>query len=608
MVARSTALALTSVLLVALFSSEAVAQTGAEIDLTVDRESAQIGEVIQVTLEIRYEGRGRITIPNFSSPDFQVVSSFDFSSSFNRSSVHTRRIGVVARREGELTLGPFAINIGGQIQYTEVVSIRIQDLPGSPTAPPRTPDPIQIQIGPRTGSSPRASAQTGPQTLAPRQQQPEANLPERVLSSQPFLTASPTSRRVYAGEQFVVDYEMFSPSRGWRLVSLDQPAFPEFWFTTVDQEMTQYQRRIVGERQHYQSSFVARFVLAALEPGTFDIPTMVAEVSRRGERIPLESAAVPVEIRDLPEGAPAGFYSSNVGQYEFTVDVQSPNERVGDPIRVVMRAEGSGLTSLLRMPELPVSGAAQLQAPVEQREQRLITEYHVGGFKQVELVVIPTEEGDLTIGPVSFHYFDPDRGEYQTATSDTWAFSIVGTSPTADLVLAQQSDDDLQSRLLSALSEPRDSTSEHRAISIPRPLFWTLSIFPPLVFFSAGAIGRIRRRRSATASARARRSALYRARRSLRGAEKGDDPFGSIAAAVRVYLRERLGFAAAALTLEDTTRALTNGGATFELAEQVSQVLEACENAKYSTMSDKGDAAELASKALRVLTELEQLK
>ena len=605
MVGRRAKIASMVAVLTTMLASSVQAQV--DIEAVVDRHVVELGQVINLTIEVRSRGEGEIEVARFESPDFEVTSSIDLNNTINRVSHFSRRLGLVARREGDLTINPIAIAVGRHRYHTDPISVRVRSTPGAPTAqprarqtsPPRLPDPP-------ARSSTRAP--TGPERLAPPRDQPEPNLPERVLSRQPFLAASPTSREVYAGEQFVVDYEMFAPSRGWRLVSLDQPAFPHFWFTTVELERTQYERRIVGEHQHYSSSLTARFVLAALEQGTVSIPTLSAEASRRGQRIELASPTFPIEVRALPSGAPDGFYGSNVGQYEFTVDVNASRRRVGDPIRVVMRVEGCGLTSLLRLPELPVSGQAQLQPPVEQRAQDLITEYHVGGYKQVEVIVIPTEEGDLTIGPISFHHFDPEEGTYHTTTSESWLFVISGVSPSADLVLAADSGQEYQSRLLDALPEPRDSTSEVPVISIPTPLFWGLLAFPPLAYLLLGLSGRVKRRRAVTAPMRAKRSALGTARRAIRGAPKSDDPHGMIAASMRHYLRDRLGIAATALTLGETRSALQRNGAIDEVADEICRVLEECENAKFGNLLGGDDASDLSDRALDALDAVERLR
>ena len=71
----------------------------------------------------------------------------------------------------------------------------------------------------------------------------------------------------------------------------------------------------------------------------------------------------------LPAGAPAGFPPDNVGDYRFERIVEIGRNRVGDPIRVTMRAEGRGLVSLLTLPEVTVSGQASRHPPRESADQ-----------------------------------------------------------------------------------------------------------------------------------------------------------------------------------------------------------------------------------------------
>jgi hypothetical protein len=290
--------------------------------------------------------------------------------------------------------------------------------------------------------------------------------------------------------------------------------------------------------------------------------------------------------------------------------IESDSQRVGDTIRVVLRVEGTGLVNLVDLPQPEVTGG-RLQPPVETREQQ-VSNGRVQGFKQVELAVIPTEEGELTIAPVELHYFDPVEETYRTVRAQGRTFDISGFSPTADLVLGEERE--TESELLSALAPPRSTVgaAEGRAVpELPRSLWWTLVLLPPMVFLATGVLSRWRRRREQFKPERVQKTAFVRARRALRGARElsAEAAYGAVATSLRRYLREALDIKAAALTRSETADALRRAGADDDLADEVSSLLETCEHARFSGVrSGEGGINAMVARAVKALKMLERLR
>lgn len=609
---------LTAIVLAGAFAvSPATAQEQVVVSAQADRHTITMDETVEFSIQVQVTGRGRVAMPPFTGPDFRIRTSFDYTSSRqvgrDRVATHRRVMGLQPVRDGQLEIPALPVNVGGTMYYTDPITIQVTNRPGSPQQPRRT-NQIQIQFGGQQGiqinqGQPPVSP-TGVQDLPqlPDVGQPDAHITMLPAGDTPLLTGSPSAMRAYVGQQLVLDYELWTNSRGWRTVSLDQPSFPGFWFEAVDNNMATYARRQTAGRNPYASTLVARFILVPLDAGETEIPTLTAELTRRRVRSTVQSDGVAIDVMDLPEGAPSGFRRSNVGRFNFTVDIADGRRRVGDPIRVVMRAAGVGLPGLLQLPELPVTGEAQSQPPVEDREQRLLTEYLVGGHKTVEYVLTPTAEGEVTIGPIHFHYFDPYEESYETVTVDAEVIRIRGVSPNADLVISHDTEGERRSRLLEAMAAPRDSMEVRRPWRVPQPLFWTLVGIPPVALLSFSMAGGVRKRRARNAPDRQRRSAGGQAKRQLGRANKmaGADACGQVAQALRTYLESKRGIRAGALTHDATADAVRELGADEHVATELSDILEACEAGRYSPTPP--DAVEdLVSRALDVLSALEAL-
>ncbi len=599
--ARTLAAALVAALLAPAL---AVAQTGATINVSVDPQVIQLGQSATFRIDVNVDGNLPVQIGSPPTGDYRIGMSGTMSSRSNINGVvvsqTTRTYRITPTRTGRIEVGMVPVRIGGVMEHSDPVYLDVIAA-GAPTPPAAGPTPGRQVVIPGAPAAPQGGADRA---------RPEPAVPENAEGHRPFITTVASSETVWLGEPFVVDYEAYTPRRDrWQMVGIDQPSFSNLWFHDVDVERVRDYRghRATVGTIPFEGHLISRYVMVPLEPGTLELPGVRADFnSYRYGRSDTESPPFRVEVRPLPDGAPRGFQRSNVGQYTFSMTAVPSGTRVGDAIRVTMRAEGTGLTDLLVLPEPPVTGAASVQAPVDESRQELLGETSVGGFKQVEWVILPTAEGELTIGPVAFHYFDPALGRYQTIDVPAQTFTISGFSPTADLLRPAVAEE-RQSELLSALSSRREAAPAPARRQIPEPLFWALLIVPPLAWAGSGAAGRLRKRRAEGEPERVRRSAASSAMSAVRAARKGGDgaPSG-IAAALRRYLAERLDLRAGALTLVELGRALRDRGVPGETATELVDLLDACQSAAYGGASAAHEPEALATRALAVIEALER--
>ncbi|MDD2764452.1 MAG: BatD family protein [Opitutaceae bacterium] len=117
-------------------------------------------------------------------------------------------------------------------------------------------------------------------------------------------------------------------------------------------------------------------------------------------------------IKPLPDGAPADFGGA-VGQFTFTSKVVPLSVAVGEPITWTLELAGTGnWPDLHGLPAREVSKDFKVLQPQAKRtpaEGKLFD-----GTLNEDAVLIPTKPGTYTLGPVSYSYFDPRRGTYQT--------------------------------------------------------------------------------------------------------------------------------------------------------------------------------------------------
>lgn len=190
------------------------------------------------------------------------------------------------------------------------------------------------------------------------------------------------------------------------------------------------------------SRFRFLFRLTPTSPGTLSPPPprVVAELSvgvgrdMFGFPVPqsrlFQAVAKPlrIEVRPLPlAGRPASFKNA-VGR-AFAMEVQAGRTvvRVGDPIELRVLLRGRGRLPGLILPELSAMGldAQHFSAPEEPPSGEVL-EDGKGKLFRVSVRLRSTEVREIPA--LSFSYFDPDQGRYETVRSQPIALSVKGSS------------------------------------------------------------------------------------------------------------------------------------------------------------------------------------
>jgi len=122
-----------------------------------------------------------------------------------------------------------------------------------------------------------------------------------------------------------------------------------------------------------------------------------------------------INVRPLPTPAPATFNGA-VGQFTLKSNVVPVSSSVGEPITWTLTLAGTG--NWPDIPGLPARSVSKDFRTVQPQAKRTPKEGTLFEATLVEdVVLIPTKPGSYTLGPVSWSYFDPAKGEYQTITT-----------------------------------------------------------------------------------------------------------------------------------------------------------------------------------------------
>ncbi len=157
---------------------------------------------------------------------------------------------------------------------------------------------------------------------------------------------------------------------------------------------------------------------------------------------------VHLEVRPLPQKDRPESFKNAVGT-AFSIEVQAGRTvvRVGDPIELKILLRGNGRLAGLILPNLYAAGLSRdlFTVPDEAAAGELLDDGK-GKLFRVSVRLRSTQAG--AIPPLSFSYFDPEKGEYRTSQSQPIALSVQGSA----IVGAQ----DVQGPAPSFVDSPQD--------------------------------------------------------------------------------------------------------------------------------------------------------
>jgi hypothetical protein len=537
-----------------------------EINASLNRSSAQVGETVLLTVTLRASG---LRSPEIEDPRLEGLevlsvtdrSTFRFSASLGAIREFSREYTLRVLEAGELSIPPIRAAVDGETFETEALSLAVE----------------------REGA-----ASSIPSGLGPRAE-------EEVAVR---LWVEPET--AFVGQQVTLTVgAFFDPlvrSRLQRQPEYRPPDVQGFWSAELPGSVRP-ERRVVNDREYFVQIY--RRALFPLSPGTLRIPpaAVIYEV-RRGliyapETFQVESAPANIVVRPLPpEGAPLDFAGA-VGRFQTEIWFDRSDMRAGEAVRLVLDVTGSGNLSSLARPEFPEVPGVRVYDGGEDGEVQLRgTEF--AGYKRFSWVLVPERPGGYVVPELRLPFFDPIEATYRVARTEPVTLTVESGSATAVLSGTPSG---------TAIRYVKARTGRQPANLPVKRSFWILQLVPVFVLLGVVVWGRFRRRAPGVARQRPqRRQKLLRHLRPL--AASGDPAFfGQLRAAMIGWLQARLhrpglsthGIVQLQHTLEDA-------GVPPPVALEVIDLLERCGRLRYAPDPPGAEVSrEMLSEADRLL-------
>lgn len=395
------------------------------------------------------------------------------------------------KRTGTLSVSSFEVVVDGKVYRTQPIVVKVlkqspggtpsrpSQMPGMPAAPPGSEDPFDAMD--------RAEEEIFNQLLRQRQrllqqqmgQMPDENfpsgntgLPEAAFRSLPtnpneafFISVEVDKTEVYEGEQVTVNWYIYTRGQMETLDRLKFPSLKGFWKEIIEEVPSiQFTEEIVNGIP-WKKALLASHALFPIKPGTavideYKIKSRVRLPAQgfgfygRPYEYTKSSARVEIKVKPLPtEGRPSDFTGA-VGQFDVHASVENQTVPVHQPVSLKVRFEGAGNAKLIDLP------AMNLPPGLEQYDTKSESKFFKNGrsYKEFEVLLIPRQEGELTIPALSVSMFDPQTKKYYTKTTQPISLKVVN-NPNAPAGTS--------SRLADGKTPPKAVTAENR---LPDPV------------------------------------------------------------------------------------------------------------------------------------------
>ena len=329
-----------------------------------------------------------------------------------------------AQNEGLATISAASVQVEGKTYSTQPLTIEVvsgEAMPGQGGA----------SAG---GADKKADAEARSGKLAP----------DDIL-----LRVTVNRNNVYKGQPVRVAFKLYTRVQLSGIESVKYPAFNGFWAQELNVDGYSWQRETLNGKV-YDARVVKEVLLYPQQSGTLHIEqssmTVVAQIvvqsrshsqslfddffggqSVQEVRKNLSAAPVPVTVRDFPAGAPASFNGA-VGKFQLngSLDKQTVTANASDTY--LLKLSGSGNLPLIQAPKPELPASFESYGNGKSTESLSHNASGISGYKQFEFPFIPRAEGNYSIPPVEFSYFDPDAAKYVTLTTSPFGVEVLPDS------------------------------------------------------------------------------------------------------------------------------------------------------------------------------------
>lgn len=434
-----------------------------------------------------------------------------------------------------------------------------------------------------------------------------------ISSNDLFMRLSLSRTEVVIGEPITATLKIYQRANVVGFENAKFPTFNGFWSQeTYVPNNIEFKRESLDDKI-YNTAVLRTYVLIPQQSGaiTIDPAELVCLVNIRTApstsnslfdsffqdeyrtiRKRVTTPAVKVKVNPLPAGQPASF-GGGVGNFGISARLTTDNLKTHDAASLVITVSGRGNVALLEEPKVNFPPDFEVY-DTKTTENTDKSNGGTSGSKSFEYPFIPRSHGDFTIDPVEYSYYDVSAGKYVTLRTEPLHVKVAkgkgGDSTPVTTVNSGVERKDVKSLAddIRFIFTGKPGLSGSGSFFVGSVFFWILLALMILgatsVYLAFRKVAAMRADVAGTKNRRATKMAQKRLKLAGEYLDKNlyTAFYEELHKALIGFVSDKLNMDMSEISKDNIASALTEGGVSEEQTKAFTDLLDACEFARYS--------------------------
>jgi len=537
---------------------------------TVSKSVLGINERLRVVFEMNENG------DNFIPPEFrgfnivggpnQAISNSWINGKRTFSKKYTYFLS--PKLKGKLIIGQASIEINGQLYKTSPIELDIKGV---------------VDITPNNNS-------------------------DNLANNDIHLVAEISDFNPYINQAITIVYKLYySPEvRISNVNEIDSPKYPDFWSHLIKiPRLEVKQGSYKGNPYQYVTWHKA--VLYPQKSGSLTIDPLSLNISldiptnrrdffgnRIYEQIPkvISAGKKNILVKELPKDGRPKSFNGAIGKFDLSFNLNKNELKLSESFQATVKINGKGNLKLFKPPKLIVPPNLEVYEPEYVEKVKTNLNGMIGSISEV-YTIIPQREGKFPIPIFNFSYFDPEKEKYISLNSNEYTINVLN-SPNSNFIA---NSNDTKKSNLNVLSTKKFGFIKLSTdlILIEKDYFWGskrfyFQLFLPLAFLIFVIIfSKIIKKFKGKFNISERDASRIAKKHLITAKDKIDNKdefYNALERALLNFLKIKLMIKTSDLNKLKIEKTLINKEVDSNIVQSVIKLLEDCEIARYSQISE----------------------
>lgn len=235
-----------------------------------------------------------------------------------------------------------------------------------------------------------------------------------------FVDVETSTLNPYYGEQFTANWYLYTNGRVTDIDTLKYPALQGFWKDEISLATSLTPESVDRNGRMFTRYLLASYALTPIVQDSANIDPYEVKCQLVGgifsfgaKELVRKSDEALVKIKPLPTYKPENFTGA-VGDFKVSAVLEDQSFKVGQPFTYRIRVSGKGQLKFMELPDLGLTEDKFVIYDTSEDSQFTPPRKSV---KTYQILVVPKQKGALTLPPIEFGFFDPEKSSFYTMTT-----------------------------------------------------------------------------------------------------------------------------------------------------------------------------------------------